>query len=78
MENWGLIIAYEILNPDTLLHTPASPLPALLSRNFGPLAKTLRGIVRKILWPILKKSGTLMEAALSQIGEKKKKELDGE
>ena len=34
-------------------------------RNLGPLDKTVRGIVRRSSGPILRKSGTVMEAALS-------------
>ena len=37
-----------------------SPL-SLLPRNFGPLDKNPKRDCQKILWPILRKSGTLME-----------------
>ena len=48
MENPGLTISpYEVLNP-AVLPVPEGSLPlSLLPRNFGPLDKTLRGIVRR-------------------------------
>ena len=47
MENPGLtLFPCELLNPATLLPTlEGSLLPSLLPRNFGPLDKSLRGIV---------------------------------
>ena len=62
MENPELTISpSEVLNPTTLLPTPEGSPLLLLPRNLGPMDKTLRGIVRRYL----RKSGILMEAALS-------------
>ena len=47
-ENPGLTISpCEVLNPAILLSTPKGSLPSLLPRNFGPLFKTPREIVRR-------------------------------
>ena len=66
MENPGLTISpFEVLNPATLLPTSEGYL------LFQSCLETLdhwtnpESDCQKILWPILRKSGTLMEAALS-------------
>ena len=66
MENPGLTISpCEVLNPATLLPTSEGYL------LFQSCLETLdhwtnpESGCQKILWPILRKSGTLMEAALS-------------
>ena len=66
MENPGLTISLcEVLNPATLLPTPEGSLP------FHSWLETLDHWTKpekdyqKIFWPVLKESGTLMEAALS-------------
>ena len=66
MENPGLTIyPCEVINPATLLPTPEGSLP------FHSCLETLdhwtnpERDCRKILWPILRKSGTLMAEALS-------------
>ena len=65
MENPGLTISpCQVLNPATLMPTPVGSLP------FHSCLETLDHWTKpldKILWPILRKSGTLMEAALSWI-----------
>ena len=66
MENPGLTISpCEVLNTPTLLPTPEGSLP------FHSCLETLdhwtnhKWDCQKIFWPTLRKSGTLMEAALS-------------
>ena len=66
MENPGLTISYcEVLNPAILLPTPKASLPFhSCLETLDHWAKPKRDC-HKILWPILRKFGTLMEAALS-------------
>lgn len=66
MENPGLAISpCEVLNPATLLPTPEGSLPFHSCLETRTTGQNPERDCQKILWPILRKSGTLMEAALS-------------
>ena len=74
MEILGCIISpYEVLNPVTLLPTAKGSLPFHSCLEILTSGRNPERDCQKILWPILRTSGTLMEEALSQM---EKKELD--
>ena len=65
MENPGLTISpCEVLNPAILLPTPEGSLPFHFRLKALDHWKNPKRDCQKILWPILRKSGTPMEAVL--------------